>query len=113
VYGIWAFLPIHDFNFVTSHPGLALQQKRVNSRKLLVGNNANEGALFVPPTINTLDDLKAWLRQEFLTFTANDIQRVLDVYLSTSDAVNTLAPKFATNSLGPVTAVNVSQVATG
>jgi carboxylesterase type B len=113
VYGTWAFLPVTDLNLITSRPSLALQQKRVNGRKLLVGNNANEGALFVPPTINTLDDLKAWLRQEFPTFTTNDIQRVLDAYPSTSEVVNTSAPKFATNGLGPATAVNVSQVATG
>ncbi|KAF2830465.1 alpha/beta-hydrolase [Ophiobolus disseminans] len=113
VYGTWAFLPVTDSSFIKSRPSTALLQKRVNGKNILVGNNANEGALFVPPTIKTLDDLKAWLRLEFPTFTADDIQRVLDAYPSSGEAVNTLAPKFATNGLGPATAVNVSQVATG
>jgi carboxylesterase type B len=113
VYGTWAFLPVTDFTTITSRPSTALQKKRVNGKKLLVGNNANEGALFVPPIISTLDDLKAWLRQEFPTFTADDIQRVLDAYPSTDEPVSPSDPKFATNGLGLATAVNVSQVATG
>tara|TARA_R110002003_G_scaffold124_4_gene11229 strand:+ start:4879 stop:5718 length:840 start_codon:yes stop_codon:yes gene_type:complete len=113
VYGTWAFLPVTDFTTITSRPSTALQKKRVNGKKLLVGNNANEGALFVPPIISTLDDLKAWLRQEFPTFTADDIQRVLNAYPSTDEPVSPSDPKFATNGLGPATAVNVSQVATG
>jgi carboxylesterase type B len=85
----------------------------VNGEAILVGNNANEGALFVLPTIITLDDLKAWLHLEFPAFVKGDVQKVLDTYPSTDGPVNPTAPKFATNGLTSPTAVNVSQVATG
>jgi len=92
---------------------VALNQKRVNGKNILVGNNANEGALFVPLGINTVAELKAWLAQEFPTLNVAEIQQVLDAYPTSNAPVDPSAPKFATNGLGPATAVNVSQVATG
>ena len=113
VYGTWAFLPVTDYTFITTRPSAALEAKKVNGENILVGNNANEGALFVPQNITTLDDLKLWLHLEFPTFTDADIQSVLDAYPAPNVSVNANDPKFATNGISPPTAVNVSQVATG
>lgn len=100
-----------DKTFITSTPSSALKAKKVNGINMLVGNNANEGALFVPPTISTEADLKAWLKLEFPAFGSAEITKVLDAY-----PVNTtINPnlKFATNGLTSPTANDVSQVATG
>ncbi|KAF2183864.1 alpha/beta-hydrolase, partial [Zopfia rhizophila CBS 207.26] len=112
-YGTWAFLPVTDGVYLQAPPSVQLNAKKVNGAKILVGNNANEGPLFVPPTIKTLDDLKSWLKQEFPTFADADIQKVLDAYPSSDAPVDPSALKFATDGSGPATAVNVSQVATG
>lgn len=112
-YGTWAYLPTTDYTFIAALPSVALNTKRVNGANILVGNNANEGPLFVPPTINTLADLKAWLKLEFPTFADSDVQKVLDAYPSSDDPVNPADLKFATDGVGNPTAVNVSQVATG
>ncbi|KAF2688723.1 alpha/beta-hydrolase [Lentithecium fluviatile CBS 122367] len=112
-YGSWAFLPVTDGSFITSRPSTALAAKAVNGEAILVGNNVNEGALFVPPIISTLDGLKAWLQQEFPTFTDADVQSVLNTYPSTDEPVDPTSPKFATNGLSGATAINVSQAATG
>lgn len=112
-YGTWSYLPVTDYSFITSLPSVALNSKKVNGQAILVGNNANEGPLFVPPTISTLDDLKAWLALEFPTFGSADIQQVLDAYPSSDASVNASEPMFATNGVSGATAVNVSQVATG
>lgn len=40
-YGSWAFLPVTDGNFVAQTPSQQLLQKRVNGRRLLIGNNAS------------------------------------------------------------------------
>lgn len=112
-YGSWAYLPVTDGTFVTSRPSQPLFAKTVNGEAILVGNNANEGALFVPPTISTLDDLKAWMRGEYPTFSDADIQEVLNAYPSTDAPVDPNAPKYATNGLTGATAVNVSQAGTG
>jgi carboxylesterase type B len=112
-YGTWAFLPVTDYSFIESLPSVALHGKRVNGRNILVGNNANEGALLVPQNISTLDGLKAWMRLSYPTLKGADIEKVLDVYHSTDAPDNPNSPKFATNGLEGATAVNVSQVATG
>jgi carboxylesterase type B len=112
-YGTWAYLPVTDYSFITTLPSVALNSKKVSGQSILVGNNANEGPLFVPPTISTLDDLKAWLKLEFPTFSSADIQNVLDAYPSGDGPVNASDPKYATNGVDGATALNVSQVATG
>lgn len=114
-YGTWAFLPVTDYSYIQQLPSVQLNAKKVNGAKMLVGNNANEGALFVPPTISTLANLKAWLKTEFPTFSDVQIQAILDANPASDADVDPAAPKFATNGLTPppVTAVNVSQAATG
>ncbi|KAF2471200.1 alpha/beta-hydrolase [Lindgomyces ingoldianus] len=114
-YGTWAFLPVTDYSYIQQLPSVQLKVKKVNGENMLVGNNANEGALFVPPTISTLADLTAWLKVEFPNLSDEDIQAILDANPASAAVVDPAAPKFATNGLTPppVTAVNVSQVATG
>ncbi|KAF2203674.1 carboxylesterase type B [Delitschia confertaspora ATCC 74209] len=113
-YGTWGFVPVTDGQVIQSLPSAQLKAKRVNGAAILVGNNANEGALFAPQeAINTVDDLKNWLKDVYPTFNDAQVQQVLDAYPSTEKPVNPNDLKFATNGLGPATAVNVSQVATG
>jgi hypothetical protein len=61
-YGQWAFVPVTDYNFIKSPPSVALHGNRVNGGRILANNNANEGAILTPQTIQTLDDLKEWIR---------------------------------------------------
>ncbi|KFX87272.1 hypothetical protein V490_08392 [Pseudogymnoascus sp. VKM F-3557] len=112
-YGTWAFLPVTDGTFIKDLPSKQLLAKKVNGKRILVGSNANEGALFVPPTISTEADLVAWLHLEFPNLSDGDITQILAAYPSSSGPVNPNDPKFATTGLGPATALNVSQVATG
>ncbi|OBT45571.1 hypothetical protein VE00_03497 [Pseudogymnoascus sp. WSF 3629] len=112
-YGTWAFLPVTDGTFIKQLPSKQLLAKNVNGKRILVGSNANEGALFVPPTISTEADLVAWLHLEFPNVSNDDITQILAAYPSSSGPVNPNDPTFATTGLGPATAVNVSQVATG
>ncbi|KFY36023.1 hypothetical protein V494_05383 [Pseudogymnoascus sp. VKM F-4513 (FW-928)] len=112
-YGTWAFLPVTDGTFVKQLPSKQLLAKNVNGKNILVGSNANEGALFVPPTISTEADLIAWLHLEFPNVSDDDVTQILAAYPSSPDPVNPDDPMFATTGLGPATAVNVSQVATG
>ncbi|KAF2016639.1 alpha/beta-hydrolase, partial [Aaosphaeria arxii CBS 175.79] len=112
-YATWAFLPVTEPDFITSRPSKSLTKGKVNGQNILVGNNANEGPLFVPPIISTLDDLKNWLHLDFPTLSDADIQTILTAYPSPDHADDPNALKFATNGIDSPTAVNVSQVATG
>jgi carboxylesterase type B len=112
-YASWSFLPVTDYSFIASSPSIALNSKKVNGESILVGNNANEGVLFVPGNITTLIDLRSWLHVAFPTFSLDDINKVIAAYPSVETAVNPNDPKFATNGYGTPTAIDVSQVATG
>ena len=47
-YGEWGFLPVTDGTYITQLPSRQLLKKQVNGVRMLTGNNANEGPLFVP-----------------------------------------------------------------
>ncbi|KAF1956825.1 alpha/beta-hydrolase [Byssothecium circinans] len=112
-YGTWAFLPVIDGQYVRHLPSRQLSQHLVNGMRILVGNNANEGALFVPQNIATLTDLTAWIHDAFPSLSDYNVTQVLATYPSTSAPVNASDLKYATDGYGPDTAVNISQVATG
>lgn len=111
-YGTWAFLPVTDDAFVQDTPSRQLLRKKVNGLNILSGNNANEGPLFVPQNIETVDDLLAWLRLTFPLFNNNDIAKIL-LYYPTSNATSSEAPGYATNGETGATALNESIIATG
>lgn len=95
--------------------GLASEQlaaKKVNGKKLLVGHNANEGPLFVPPTITTEDDLIGWLHLEFPNLSDADIDSILSNNPN-DEPTDPTGPRFETSGLDGPSAVTVSQDANG
>jgi carboxylesterase type B len=111
-YGNWAFLPVTepDTGFVTTLPSDSLTVKRVNGEHALVGNNANEGVAFVPSNITSTAALHTWLQGAYPNLNSADFDAILDAYPASND---TNPGEFATTGLGPVTALDVSQFATG
>lgn len=111
-YGNWAFLPVTepDTGFITTLPSESLTAKRVNGQHALVGNNANEGALFVPTNITSTAAVRTWLEGAFLSLESTEFDAILAAYPASND---TNTDRFATTGLGPETALDVSQFATG
>ncbi|KAL8942674.1 MAG: hypothetical protein Q9216_001528 [Gyalolechia sp. 2 TL-2023] len=112
-YGTWGFLPVTDGSFIQQLPSQQLLEKRVNGRRMLSGNNANEGPLFTPQKIVTEDDFIDFLRNAFPLFTEDDISRVLLYYPSTNASVVLEDPEFATSGAMGATALNQSTFGTG
>lgn len=112
-YGTWGFLPVTDGTFVQARPSQQLLQRRLNGRRLLVGNNADEGPLFTPQNINTEDDLVSWLRLTFPLFNNEDIAKILLYYPSSNSSVDPSAVLFPTEGDMGVTAINQSDINTG
>ncbi|KAL8724491.1 MAG: hypothetical protein Q9166_007925 [cf. Caloplaca sp. 2 TL-2023] len=108
-----AFLPVTDGSFIQQLPSQQLLMKKVNGRRMLSQNNANEGPLFVPQNIVTEEDFVNFLRDSFPLFTEDDISRVLLYYPSTKASVSTDDLEFATSGTSGATAVNVSTFGTG
>jgi acetylcholinesterase len=62
-YGQYTYGPVVDGNFVPLQPGQLLAQGRFDKDvRVMVGHNANEGALFTPPYIQTEQGLQAQLK---------------------------------------------------
>ncbi|KAL8889300.1 MAG: hypothetical protein Q9192_006041, partial [Flavoplaca navasiana] len=112
-YGTWAFLPVTDGSFVQQTPSQQLLTKRVNGRRMLSGNNANEGPLFVAQDVVTEEDFLRYLRDSFPLFTEDDVSRVLLYYPSTNASDSADLLRFATNGVFGATAVNVSTFGAG
>ncbi|KAG9717295.1 carboxylesterase type B, partial [Aureobasidium melanogenum] len=112
-FGTWGFLPVTDDVFIQQVPSAQLLEKKVNGQNLLVGNNANEGPLFVPQNITTEADLVAWLELTFPLFSNDDIARVLRYYPSSNASDSSSAVEFATLGNSGATAINESSLATG
>jgi carboxylesterase type B len=112
-YGTWAFTPVTDGDMVQELPSQQLLNKQVNGVHALIGNNADEGPLFVSQTITTEDGLVAWLKLTFPLFTSEDIAQVLMHYPSSNASDNPNAVLYATDGDSGATAVNQSDAATG
>ncbi|KAJ4290022.1 hypothetical protein N0V88_006823 [Collariella sp. IMI 366227] len=111
-YGYWGFWPVTDASYIMNRPSQQLPTKKVNGKRLLVGNNANEGSMFVPP-ITTQDDLVAWLQgSEFPNLSSTQINTIL-VANPNDVPTNASGPHFETDGLSSTTAVHVSQLANG
>ncbi|KAB2568651.1 Para-nitrobenzyl esterase, partial [Lasiodiplodia theobromae] len=110
--GIFEFKPVVDGALIKQRPSQALKG-HMNGKRLLTGNNANEGYLFIPQNITTSDDVVDFLRTYFPRLTNDDITKILDVYPTPDvpDSPNT--PKFPTTGDHPPTAVNQSELAIG
>ncbi|CAD6567870.1 MAG: hypothetical protein ASARMPRED_001172 [Alectoria sarmentosa] len=112
-FGTFAFLPVTDGNFVQAAPSKQLLEKAVSGKRLLIGNNANEGVPLTPPTILTANDFLSYVKTTFPSFTATDKSRLLQIYQFDNSNTDLSAPLFDTlGNTGP-TALNQSEFATG
>lgn len=110
MYGGYVFAPVTDGIFVTDTPSRQLLRKEVNGQRILSGNNANEGPLFVPQNITSDEDLIGWIETTFPLLSPDDITKLLAYYPSepSSDPM-----KFATTGIDGPTAINQSSISIG
>lgn len=113
-WGTWAFLPVTDGIVIQDRPSKALAEGKINGLNHLSGNNALEGASWVEPgSIETIDDLVAYLRRIFPNFSNNDIAKILMYYPIGNASTDFDAPLWATEGSYGVTNLNQSNAATG
>lgn len=112
-FGAWGFLPVTDGVFIQSTPSEALLKRKVNGLNHLSGNNAEEGPFFTTQNVTTENDLVAWIQLVFPLFTNDDISKLLYYYPTLNSTSPDDLPKFATSGDMGLTALNVSEVASG
>jgi hypothetical protein len=109
-YGQWAFLPVTDGRFLQKRPSEQLLAGNVNGRRLLSGNNADEGPGFVPQTIVTSEDFDIFVRNLFPLMDTSTMS-LLDSAYAISDTVP--GPLFSTLGDSGPTALNQSEFGIG
>jgi carboxylesterase type B len=78
---MWYYLPVTDGTYIATLPSAQLVPTNpVNGLRLLVGNNAHEGDLFVPSNITTEPALLSWLAVEFPTLNRSSFPSILAQY---------------------------------
>lgn len=102
-----------DGVFLRALPSQQLLQKRVNGRRILTGNNADEGYDFTPRDIVAESDFQDYVIDLFPSFSTTDYQKIFRYYSTPNASSNPEAQRFATNGLTPPVAVNQSFIATG
>jgi carboxylesterase type B len=89
-----------------------LSQHKVNGARMLIGNVANEGSLFVPPNMITESDLTNWLHQEFENLSTQRIQQILTANPNSANT-NHSGLRFETDGIHSPNAVNMSADSNG
>lgn len=112
-FGSWTFLPVIDGEYIQERPSEQLSQGKVSGKRILVGNNANEGVPLTNPNVETRAEYDAFVTNSFPLFTQADIAQLNDVYHINESAPGDNGPRFDTLGTTSITALNQSEMATG
>lgn len=112
-FATWAFVPVTDGVYVCERPSAQLASGPTNGVHLLVGNNADEGALFVPGGIATETELVSWIHTSFPGLSDANVTALLAAYTPTAGYNTSNGLLFETNGIAPPTANDVSQAGSG
>ncbi|OAA59585.1 Carboxylesterase, type B [Niveomyces insectorum RCEF 264] len=112
-YATWAFVPVTDGAYVRQRASAQLARGAVHGTRLLVGNNADEGTLFVPANVSSAAGLRAWIATTFPGLSATNVTALLAAYGGNTNTTAYSGPLVATNGVDGPTADDVSQAAAG
>ncbi|KAI2732771.1 hypothetical protein CBS147332_1910 [Penicillium roqueforti] len=112
-WGTWAFLPVVDGDFIQELPSKQLYTKKVSGKRVLSGNNANEGVPLSPPFVNTTASFLSYVKSTFPLFSRSDYSRLLDIYGFRNSSPQDTAPRYDTLGDHGQNALNQSEMATG
>ncbi|KAI1135060.1 putative carboxylesterase [Hypoxylon sp. FL0543] len=111
-FGSFAFLPVIDGDYIQERPSKQLFLGNVTGKRILVGNNANDGVPLTNPEVNTRQKYDDFVSKTFPLLTREDVTLLNKVYqidtLPTDDGI----PYDTLGFTGP-TALYKSGIATG
>ncbi|KAJ5279973.1 hypothetical protein N7478_005345 [Penicillium angulare] len=112
-WGTWAFLPVIDGDFIRELPSKQLLRKRVSGKRVLSGNNANDGVPLSPPYINTTERFLGYIKSTFPLFSSHDYSSLKNLYGFWTTSPENNGPRYDTLGYRGPTALNQSEMATG
>ncbi|KAJ5519882.1 CAZyme family CE10 [Penicillium fimorum] len=112
-WGTWAFLPVVDGDFIQELPSKQLLEKKVSGKRVLSGNNANEGVPLSTPFVNSTASFLSYVHSAFPLLSSGDYSRLLDLYEVKDSSPENTGPRYDTLGDSGPTALNQSEMATG
>ncbi|KAJ7507239.1 putative carboxylesterase [Mycena galericulata] len=112
-FGSFAFLPVIDGHYIRERPSVQLSHGRVNGKRLLVGNNANDGVPLTNPNVVTRAAYDSFVSSTFPLFTASDVAQLNQIYHIDSSQPGDGGIRYDTLGNEGPTALNQSEMATG
>ncbi|KAI1078218.1 putative carboxylesterase [Whalleya microplaca] len=111
-FGSWAFLPVIDGEYIQERPAVQSLHGDVSGKRLLVGNNANDGSPLTNPEVRTRAEYDSFISTAFPLFNSGDIALLNSIYQIDSLPDNDGILFDTLGSSGP-TALSQSSFATG
>ncbi|RAH55631.1 carboxylesterase [Aspergillus piperis CBS 112811] len=113
LFGTWAFLPVIDGELIQERPSVQLAQGKVSGKRILIGNNANDGVPLSNPNVVTRPAFNSYISTTFPLFTSSDIALLNEVYQTFNSQSTDNSPRYDTLGTSGPTAINQSEMATG
>ncbi|KAI1173070.1 Alpha/Beta hydrolase protein [Nemania sp. FL0916] len=111
-FGSFAFLPVVDNDYIRERPAAQLSRAKLSGKRVLIGNNANDGAPLFNPNVSTWTQYEDFIAEMFPLFTAKDIENLNSIYRISEELPPDGAVFDTLGYTGP-TALTQSGLATG
>ncbi|KAI1097938.1 putative carboxylesterase [Jackrogersella minutella] len=111
-FGSFAFLPVIDDDYIQELPSAQLLRGNVTGKRVLVGNNANDGVPLTNPEVDTRPKYESFVSNTFPLLTSEDVALLNSVYHIDSLPSGDGIPYDTLGFIGP-TALYQSGIATG
>ncbi|KAI2471263.1 putative carboxylesterase [Annulohypoxylon bovei var. microspora] len=111
-FGSFAFLPVIDGDYIQERPSAQFLSGKLTGKRLLVGNNANDGVPLTNPEVDTRSKFDDFISNTFPLFKLEDIELLNDLYQISSLPNGHGIPYDTIGFTGP-TALYQSGIATG
>ncbi|KAK8135983.1 hypothetical protein PG984_003923 [Apiospora sp. TS-2023a] len=112
-FGTFAFGPVVDDDYIQDLPSKQLQSGKVAGKRILVGNNANEGVPLTNPEVSTRDAYDQFISSTFPNFTAEDKANLDSIYQIDQSEPGNNEIRYDTLGDQDPNALTVSEMATG
>ncbi|KAI0426624.1 Alpha/Beta hydrolase protein [Xylaria sp. FL1042] len=112
-FGSFAFLPVIDDDYIQERPAAQLLSAKLSGKRVLVGNNANDGVPLFNPNVSTRSQYDSFIAETFPLFTPKDVSNLNEIYKIPDELPPDNGIVFDTlGYIGP-TALTQSGIATG
>ncbi|ETS87819.1 hypothetical protein PFICI_01647 [Pestalotiopsis fici W106-1] len=112
-FGSFAFQPVVDGSYIQTRPSQQLLTGKVNGKRILVGNNANEGVPLTNPDVDTFSEYNDFIAKTYPRFTPADVISLNAFYQTAFAQQGDNGTRFDTLGDSGPTALTVSEFATG